>query len=185
LGLEPRRYFVASLHRAENVDLPAHLTALVETLEAVAARHGLPVVVSTHPRTRNSLERLAPAAGEQVRFLEPFGFHDYVRLQQDACCTLSDSGTISEESAILGFPAVTLRNAMERPEAMDTGNMILTGRDPDTILQAVELAIAAGTSAAATPIPAEYQVTNTSYRVLKLILGTAKLSHLWDGIVAA
>jgi UDP-N-acetylglucosamine 2-epimerase (non-hydrolysing) len=103
----------------------------------------------------------------------------------NARCTLSDSGTISEESSILGFPAITIRNAIERPEALDSGNIILTGLDQDVILGAVRMAIECREITREHPIPMEYGIANTSYRVVKLILGTAKLGHLWDGIVAA
>lgn len=185
LGLTPREFFVVSVHRAENVDVPAHFAQLLETLNRLATEYELPVVVSTHPRTRQRLEALERNVDQRVRFLPPFGYHDYVKLQLEARCTLSDSGTISEESSILGFPAVTLRTAMERPEAMDSGHIVLTGRDPDTVLQSVKLVIGSGETDRAQPIAKEYQVTNTSYRVLKLILGTAKLGLAWDGIVAA
>lgn len=185
LGLAPREFFVVSVHRAENVDVPAHFTQLLETLNRLARAYDRPVVVSTHPRTRQRLEALAATVDQRVQFLPPFGYHDYVKLQLEACCTLSDSGTISEESSILGFPAVTMRTAMERPEAMDSGHIVLTGRDPDTVLQSVKLVIGSGDTDRSQPIAKEYEVTNTSYRVLKLILGTAKLGHAWDGIVAA
>jgi UDP-N-acetylglucosamine 2-epimerase len=186
LGLPRGGYFLTSLHRADNVDVPERLRSLLVTLDRLATEHGLPVIVSTHPRTQEKLRRLAdrPSGGD-VRFLKPFGYHDYVHLQMHARCTLSDSGTISEEAAILGFPAVTLRNAMERPEAMDTGHIVLTGLDADVILNAVRLVVANHTATREHLIPAEYAVANTSFRVVKLILGTAKLGHLWDGLVAA
>jgi UDP-N-acetylglucosamine 2-epimerase (non-hydrolysing) len=106
-------------------------------------------------------------------------------LQQEAFCTLSDSGTISEESSILGFPAVTMRNAMERPEAMDSGHIMLTGMDIDTVMQSIKFVTESKAHDREQPIADEYNVRNTSHRVLKLLLGTAKLGHLWDGIVAA
>jgi len=185
LGLKMQRYFLVSMHRAENVDVPAHLTQLLEVVNALCERYGLPVVVSTHPRTKARLEKLRFASHGAVRFLPPFGYHDYVKLQIDAACTLSDSGTISEEASILGFPAVTMRVAMERPEAMDSGHIILTGLDPETILQSIALAMEYRDHDRRQPIAREYEVTNVSHRVLKLILGAAKLGHLWDGIVAA
>jgi UDP-N-acetylglucosamine 2-epimerase (non-hydrolysing) len=126
LGLTPREYFLVSAHREENVDSPARLSALLEILQRLSKLWSLPVVVSTHPRTRKRLDAAATAgrfgAGslEHVVFHEPFGFPDYVRLQQEAYCVVSDSGTISEESAILGFPAVTLRESIERPQAGGT-----------------------------------------------------------------
>ena len=185
LQLEPRRFFVVSMHRAENVDVEEHLKQLLEAMNLLVDRYQLPVIVSTHPRTKHRLDALKFKSRDNIRFLPPFGYHDYVRLQMDAYCTLSDSGTISEESSILGFPAVTMRTAMERPEAMDSGHIVLTGRDPATILRSVELVVQSAAHDRQQPIAKEYEVTNTSYRVLKLILGTAKLGHLWDGIVAA
>ncbi|TWT87102.1 UDP-2,3-diacetamido-2,3-dideoxy-D-glucuronate 2-epimerase [Pseudobythopirellula maris] len=191
LGLEEKRFIVVSLHRAENVDREENLRKLLGILNSLAERHGMPVIVSTHPRTQARLDELASSqegsatADERVRFLKPFGYHDYVRLQRDAFCTVSDSGTISEESSILGFPAVTTRTAIERPEAMDSGHIVLTGLDVGTVLESVEFVTKNRDHAAGQPIAAEYQVTNVSHRVVKLILGTAKLGHLWDGIVAA
>ena len=185
LNLEPQRFFLVSMHRAENVDVQLHLTQLLEAINQLGERYQLPIIVSTHPRTKHRLENLNFESNKLVKFLPPFGYHDYVRLQCDAYCTLSDSGTISEESSILGFPAVTMRTAMERPEAMDTGHIVLTGRDPETILRSVQLVVESAACDRQQGIAKEYEVTNTSYRVLKLILGTAKLGHLWDGIVAA
>lgn len=185
LKLESKKFFLVSMHRAENVDVKPHLTQLLESMNLLSERYEMPIIVSTHPRTKQKLEKLNFQSNKQVRFLTPFGYHDYVRLQEEAFCTLSDSGTISEESSILGFPAVTMRTAMERPEAMDSGHIVLTGRDPETILQSVALVTESQAHDREQPIAKEYEVTNTSYRVLKLILGTAKLGHLWDGIVAA
>jgi UDP-N-acetyl-L-fucosamine synthase len=184
LQLVRDRYFVASLHRAENVDDKVRLLQLLEMLNRLSRDYAWPVVVSTHPRTRQRLESLDFAFEANVRFLAPFGYHDYLRLQTDSFCTLSDSGTISEESSILGFPAVTVRTAMERPEAMDSGHIMLTGIDSDTILRAVRFAVASRDIDRQQPIAQEYEILNTSYRVLKLILGTARLGHAWDGIVA-
>jgi UDP-N-acetylglucosamine 2-epimerase (non-hydrolysing) len=184
LQLERGRYFVVSMHRAENVDDKARLLRLLDTLNRLSSSYEWPVIVSTHPRTRQRLESLDFECHANVRFLAPFGYFDYLRLQSDSYCTLSDSGTISEESAILGFPAVTVRTAMERPEAMDSGHMVLTGLDPDTILRAIQFVTANSSMDRQQPIAAEYEIRNTSTRVVKLILGTAKLSHAWDGIIA-
>ncbi len=185
LQLEPEKFFVVSMHRAENVDIKPRLTQLLKTLNRLSSDFGLPVIVSTHPRTRQRLKAIGVESTSNVRFLPPFGYHDYLRLQTSAYCTLSDSGTISEESSILGFPAVTMRTAMERPEAMDTGHIVLTGIDADTILRAVQLVTASRETDRQQPIAEEYQISNTSHRVVKLILGTAKLGHVWDGIIAA
>jgi len=187
LGLVPRRYFIVSLHREENVDSRARLTALLETLNALAERHDMPVIVSTHPRTRKRLEALGEAAMDpRVQHMKPFGFHDYNRLQMQAFCAISDSGTIVEEASILGFPAITPRDSIERPEGLDVGCVIMTGLDRTTILDCVSAVtqMFAEREAAGIPhpVPEDYRITNTSERVVSLILGTARLSNTWDGI---
>jgi UDP-N-acetylglucosamine 2-epimerase (non-hydrolysing) len=187
LGLERRRFFIVSLHREENVDSRERLGGLLGTLNALAAEHDMAVIVSTHPRTRNRLEALGAGPGDpRIRFLKPFGFNDYNHLQMAAFCAVSDSGTIAEEASILGFPAITPRDAIERPEALDAGCIVMTGLDRDTILTAVRAVTeafaereAAGLRGA---VPADYTVTNTSERVVNLILGTAGLSNQWDGV---
>ena len=184
LGLDSGGYFLVSLHREENVDNPDRLRGLVATLEALATQYQLPVVVSTHPRTRKRLEDLNLPVPDAVRFMKPFGFLDYNALQLNARCVLSDSGSISEEAAILGFPAVTVREAIERPEALDAGAIILTGLHPEVVLNAVELAVAEHHAGKRPSVPVEYQVGNCSQRVVRLIMGTAKLSNAWDGIRA-
>lgn len=183
LGLTERGYFIVSLHREENVDNGARLRALVTVLNALAARHDVPVIVSTHPRTRKRLDALDGVALDgRVQWMTPFGFHDYNRLQMGALCAISDSGTIAEEAAILGFAAITPRDAIERPEALDAGTLIMTGLDEATILDAVDAVIALRDERGAPPVPADYTITNTSERVVNLILGTARLSNTWDGI---
>lgn len=187
LELRPRGYFIVSLHREENVDSSARLASLVGTLNALAGHYDMPVVVSTHPRTRKRLEALGGVdIDARVRFLKPFGFHDYNRLQMRAFCAVSDSGTIAEEASILGFPAITPRDAIERPEALDAGCIVMTGLAPDAILRGIEAVTAmfAGREAAGIPhpVPGDYRIDNTSERVAALILGTAKLSNGWDGI---
>ncbi len=183
LGLKREGYFVASLHREENVDKRDNLRLLLSVLEQTSKDYHMPVIVSTHPRTRKRLEALsADKPDRNIRFLKPFGFYDYNHLQMHSFCTISDSGTISEESSILSFPAITVRNAMERPEALDSGNILLTGLNPDIIRQAIDVVTKEKDSQRRHPIPAEYEIENVSLRVLKLILGTAKLSHVWDNI---
>lgn len=185
LGLTPKGYFIVSCHREENVDFPANLRKIVTILNTLAETWNVPVVVSTHPRTRKRLEALEGLVIDpRIRFLEPFGFFDYNALQLHALCAVSDSGTISEESSMLNFPAVTIRQALERPEAMDAGTIILTGLDPETVRDAVALVIEEfrQNGGRYSRICPEYQVTNTSWRVLKLILGTAKLANRWSGI---
>ena len=185
LGLESRGYFLVSLHRQENVDSPEQLRELVAMMEALHARHELPVVVSTHPRTRARLEDAGISTDiAGIRFLAPFGFHDYNKLQIESRCVLSDSGTISEESAILGFPAVTVRNAMERPEAMDAGTIILSSTVSRAVLQAVEITLAQWDAGEVPPIPTDYTVPDTSRRVVNVIAGLAGLHNRWAGIRA-
>jgi UDP-N-acetylglucosamine 2-epimerase (non-hydrolysing) len=182
LGLEPRGYLLASLHREENVDNARSLRLVLRTLNHVAETWKLPVLVSTHPRTARRLEKLdEQSIHPALRFHKPFGFFAYVHLQQQAFCVLSDSGTISEEAALLGFPAVTLRNSMERPEALDCGGIVLCGLEPPQVEQAVRLVTAAG-AAPGREIPRDYLARDVSERVARLILGTAPLLHRWNGI---
>lgn len=169
-GLKPGEYFLVSLHREENVDNPDRLRSAILALQALRAEYGLPILVSTHPRTRKRIEALDDsAATEGITFHPPFGFHDYVKLQQDAKLVLSDSGTISEESSVLGFPAVTVRDFIERPEALDAGAIITTGLTPDGVLRAVGLQFALGRAAT---IPSGYEISDTASRVTRFILGT-------------
>jgi UDP-N-acetylglucosamine 2-epimerase (non-hydrolysing) len=183
LGLEPHRYLVVSMHREENVDSRKNLGLLIDTLNQLVQEYGLPIVVSTHPRTRLRLDEHGGLKfDERLRFNKPFGFFDYNKLQKTALCVLSDSGTISEESAILSFPAVTVRRSMERPEALDTGSIMLTGLDPVVIRGAVRLVAQQWRLGRIPPAPAEYLVGNVSQRVASLIVGTARLSNSWDAI---
>jgi UDP-N-acetylglucosamine 2-epimerase len=138
LALVPRQYFVVSAHREENVDTPATLESLLDSLNGLADEYGFPVIVSTHPRSLKRLEaRNFGGLSDRIIFSKPFGFLDYVQLQLHAFCVLSDSGTITEESSLLNFPAVTIRNAHERPEGMDVGTLIMSGLQRDRVLDAV------------------------------------------------
>ncbi len=183
LSLSPEQYFIVSVHREENVDSKENLHKVVDCLKALASHYEYPVIVSTHPRTMNRLKALDADLGEaDIRFLKPFGFFAYNKLQKDSFCAISDSGTISEESAMLDFPAVTLRKSIERPEALDKGSIVLTGLNADTLLQAVEVVVNESKVYPEREIPEEYRVANTSLRVLKLITGTAKLTSEWRGL---
>jgi UDP-N-acetylglucosamine 2-epimerase (non-hydrolysing) len=172
LKLEPRGYFVVSAHREENVDSPDNLRELLASLDALVRRHRKRVIMSTHPRTRQRLaaigKRKLPAG---IEFLKPLGFFDYVRLQRDAACVLSDSGTLTEESSILAFPAVMIRQAHERPEGMDEGTLIMSGLESARVLAAVKATMAAY---AANPRPfaiaADYLADNVSVKVVRIIL---------------
>ncbi len=200
LEIEANQYFLVSTHREENVDNQENLQKILHILNALAETYQLPVIVSTHPRTRKRIETLNElhqlkentktadklsdfTIHPLIRFMKPFGFLDYVHLQQKAKCVISDSGTISEESSILNFPAISLRESMERPEAQDAATIILTGFDKDVVLSSIQLLI---DEFKASPtyqhIAADYTIGNTSWRVLKLISGNAKLSNLWNGI---
>ncbi len=183
LDLDPGKYFIVSVHREENVDNPENLRKVVTCLQLLQEEYQIPVVVSTHPRTRNRLEKLnLDLSSHDIRFLKPFGFFDYNNLQMNACCAISDSGTISEESAILDFPAVTIRNSLERPEALDAGSILLTGLHPEVLVSAVKLATSERELFPNREVPWEYNVRNTSMRVAKFILGTAKLAHRWQNM---
>ncbi|QKE85631.1 UDP-N-acetylglucosamine 2-epimerase (non-hydrolyzing) [Arthrobacter sp. NEB 688] len=185
LGLEEGGYFLVSAHREENVDSPERLRALLDCLVAVRERFGLPVFVSTHPRTRKRLEALPEwSEPEGVTFSDPLGFHDYNHLQLKAACCLSDSGTIAEESTLLGFPAVTLRDSIERPEALDTGGILMTGLDAHDVVEAVAVAMASGHTRDGVGhlTPDDYLIDNTSERTVNFILSTARRHHAWAGI---
>ncbi|WP_434782251.1 non-hydrolyzing UDP-N-acetylglucosamine 2-epimerase [Ferrovum myxofaciens] len=142
MSLESGRFFIVSAHREENVDSPQNLLDLVDTLNALAEKFDFPVVVSTHPRTKKRLETLEPKGFHpQVHFLKPFGFCDYIKLQMEATCVVSDSGTITEEASLLNLPAITIRNAHERPEGMDVGTLIMTGLKREPVLDAVRVVL--------------------------------------------
>lgn len=174
LGLEPRRYFVVSAHREENVDDPDRLRTLLRTLDELARRAGQRVIVSTHARTRQRLDALpgADETDQRIEFLKPLGFFDYVALQMRARCVLSDSGTITEESAMLGFPAVTLREAHERPEGMDVGTLVMCGLSAERVLDAVRLVVSQHERLDPPPtLPHDYERTDVSRQVTRVIAG--------------
>lgn len=183
LKLKEKEYFLVSTHREENVDNPDNLYKILTVLASLAEEYQLPIIVSTHPRTRKRLEKLKNyRQSELIQFLKPFGFLDYVHLQMNAKCVLSDSGTISEESAMLSFPAISLRESMERPEAQDAGTIVLTGFNSDIVLNSIAAAVSEHDLKLHHQIPYEYEISNTSWRVVKLILGNTKLSNRWWGI---
>ena len=141
LKLEEGRFFIVSAHREENIDDPVNLKNMIESLRQLHDTYGFPIVVSTHPRTRKRLDELEVSL-EGVQFLPPFGFFDYVSLQKSAACVISDSGTIAEEGSLLDIPAVTIRNAHERPEGMDEGTVVMSGLRADRVLESVALVMA-------------------------------------------
>jgi UDP-N-acetylglucosamine 2-epimerase (non-hydrolysing) len=169
MSLAPRSYFLVTLHRAENVDLPERLASFFEGLNRVAETYTMPVVVSVHPRTADKLERFGVKASGRVHLLTPLGFFDFVKLERNARCVLSDSGTVQEECAIFGVPNVTLRDTTERAETLECGSGILSGADPMDIERTVAIALGSGPWT----VPPEYLVPNVSQAVVKIVLGYA------------
>jgi UDP-N-acetylglucosamine 2-epimerase (non-hydrolysing) len=181
-GLVAGGYFVASMHREENVDNPKRLASLLTALQALSTAYGMPVLVSTHPRTRKRLESQPEDTKAGLRFHSPFGFHDYIKLQQEAKMVLSDSGTISEESSILRFPAISLRSAIERPEALDTGGTITAGVKGDSIVDSVALVLGEIETDGFPDTPWEYEVRDASRRTVNFIRSTAATHHERAGV---
>jgi UDP-N-acetylglucosamine 2-epimerase len=182
LGLTKGGYFLVSAHRQENVDNLARLADLLETLKAIHEEWKMPVMVSTHPRTRKQLDNL-PGYVETpgVIFHEPFGFMAYNKLQLNALAVISDSGTISEESSILGIPAITIRDSMERPEALEVAGVVMTGLKCDNVIAGLREVIANPPKADRT-LPEGYEVQNFAERVVRFIISTASRHHEWAGI---
>jgi UDP-N-acetylglucosamine 2-epimerase (non-hydrolysing) len=172
MGLEPGRYFIVSAHREENVDTPENLADMVETLNALAAQYDVPIIVSTHPRTQKRLDALNIGhLNSRIQFLKPFGFCDYVKLQMDALCVVSDSGTITEEGSLLNLPAVTIRNAHERPEGMDVGTLIMAGLKKERVLDAVRVIIAQHKRGTRVMAPVgDYEAQSVSKKILRIVL---------------
>ena len=190
LGLNKDKYFLVSAHRQENVDSPERLEDLLASLKAIHEEWGLPLMVSTHPRTRKQLEAI-PSYKEMkgVTFHEPFGFLDYNKLQLNAKCVISDSGTISEESTILGFPAITIRDSIERPEALDFGGIVMTGLSAQNVFSGISEVlmrpgerISSGDVYLTQTLPEGYEVPNCSERVVRFMLSTVARYHEWAGI---
>jgi UDP-N-acetylglucosamine 2-epimerase (non-hydrolysing) len=172
MELEAGKYFVVSAHREENVDTPQNLLDLIETLNALAETYRHPVIVSTHPRTRKRLDALDLGKLDPlIRLLKPFGFCDYIKLQMEALCVLSDSGTITEEASLLNLPAITIRNAHERPEGMDVGTLIMSGLRKERVLDAVRVIVSQHVRSPRAMLPVQdYEAGAVSKQVLRVVL---------------
>ncbi|TWC53417.1 UDP-N-acetylglucosamine 2-epimerase (non-hydrolysing) [Pseudomonas sp. SJZ080] len=171
-GLEQDKFFIVSIHREENVDTPDNLRDLLDTLRALADQYGFPLIVSTHPRTRKRLEALGESLDHPlIRFVKPFGLLDYIKLQMSAFCVLSDSGTITEEASLLNLPAVTLRNAHERPEGMDEGTLIMSGLKRGSVMDAVRVVTSQHSrEQRKVPVVPDYQGGPVSLQVVRVVL---------------
>ncbi|AMO37806.1 non-hydrolyzing UDP-N-acetylglucosamine 2-epimerase [Thauera humireducens] len=165
------RYFIVSAHREENVDSEENLRDLLQTLNALAEAYDVPVIVSTHPRTRKRLDALSGVEPDsRIQFMKPFSFCDYIRLQMEGLCVISDSGTITEEASLLNLPAITIRNAHERPEGMDAGTLIMAGLKKDRVLDAVRITVAQHTHEKASVRPVQdYENPSVSKQVLRIV----------------
>lgn len=169
LGLTRDGYLVVSMHREENVDSPARLSALIEALNFLVQESSMEVVFSVHPRTRNRLEELCLTIDRRIRMLKPLGFFDFIALQMGSKCVLSDSGSITEEASLLGFPAVMLRQAHERPEGMDEGTVVMCDLNPRRMSEAIELCVAQKLCCGPPKVVRDYDVDQVSWKVAKII----------------
>ncbi|MFA5830734.1 MAG: UDP-N-acetylglucosamine 2-epimerase (non-hydrolyzing) [Candidatus Paceibacterota bacterium] len=171
LGIQKEKYFVLTAHREENIDIPANFARLIKIIESVSEMYKMPIIFSCHPRTRKRMEEQKIILPKTVKIMKPMGLFDFVHLEMNAFCVLSDSGTISEESSILNFPALNLREAHERPEAMDEASVIMTGLNPERILQALEMVKNQSRGIKRDfRTPKEYGYANVSKKVARIIL---------------
>ena len=169
--LEKGKYFLMSIHREENVDSPKNFTDLLESIDAITENYKYPIIISTHPRTKKKLEEMGyEEENEYLRFAKPFGFHEYNQLQLNAYCVISDSGTITEESSILKIPAITIRQAHERPEGNDEGTLIMTGLNKNRILESIEVVVNQHNNDGPMRMVNDYSIDNVSKKVLRIIL---------------
>lgn len=175
LNLEKDKYFVISIHREENVDNLDNINTILDAFDLIAKKYGYPLVISTHPRTRKRINELGMPENDLFRFHKPFGIFDYVKLQKNAYCNLSDSGTIHEDAGIMGIPAVVVRESSERPEAYDTGNVIISGVNLSSIMLSIEIARSQYEELIKFNTPDDYKDLNVSDKVVRLIVGLCKL----------
>lgn len=169
MELTTKQYFLASIHREENVDDVRHLELLVESFNGIVEARKLPLILAAHPRTKDRLTKIGADFHSLVRVTKPLGLFDYVALQKDALCVLSDSGTITEESSLMGFPAITVRQAHERPEGMDEGTLVMSGLDTEDIIQAIDVVVRQAEMHGRSAIVEDYDVDQVSWKVLKII----------------
>jgi UDP-N-acetylglucosamine 2-epimerase (non-hydrolysing) len=172
MGLESNKFFIVSAHREENIDSKENMRDMVEALNAIADTYNMPVIVSTHPRTKKRLDTMELGGlNKYIQFLKPFGFCDYIKLQMEALCVVSDSGTISEEGSLLNLPAITIRNAHERPEGMDEGTLIMSGLKKDRVLDAIRVIIAQHDKTRRVMAPvADYEGGPVSKQLLRVVM---------------
>jgi UDP-N-acetylglucosamine 2-epimerase (non-hydrolysing) len=172
LDLQSRKYFIVSTHREENVDSDTNLKDLMNTLESIAKKYNLPVIVSLHPRTAKRIEALnLQSSNPLIKFMKPFGLMDYLKLQIESKCVISDSGTITEESSLLNLPAITIRNAHERPEGMDEGTLIMTGLKEDKVLEAIDVVDSQfNEDERVFPIITDYESKIVSKKITRIVL---------------
>lgn len=175
LNIEKDKYFLVSIHREENVDNSFNLKKILDALESIASKYEYPLIISTHPRTRNRINELNIATNDLFNFHKPFGMFDFIKLQKNAYCTLSDSGTIHEDAGIMGIPALVVRESSERPEAFDNGNVILTGVDLQVILTSIEIVRKQVDNNVKFKNPSDYQEENFSDKIVRLIVGMSKI----------
>ncbi len=177
LNLTKGKFITASIHREENVDKRGGLESMVKCYNALVQKWDMPVIVSTHPRTRHRLESLAldKVSDSRIIWHKPFGLIDYIALQTNSFCVVSDSGTIHEDSSILNFPAVAIRKSTEKAESIDAGHCVITGLDPESVLRSVEIAISDLVDLERSPMPHEYSPLNVSGKVVRIILGMTKV----------
>lgn len=164
-------YFIVSTHREENIDSEINFSDLLNTLSEIIKKYNKKVIVSTHPRTKKKLEALGFVNNNpMIEFMKPFGFFDYIKLQKNAFCVISDSGTVTEESSILGFPAITIRQAHERPEGMDEGTLIMSGLEKSRVLDAIDVVTKQNMNGDSIRLISDYEPENVSIKVLRIIL---------------
>jgi UDP-N-acetylglucosamine 2-epimerase (non-hydrolysing) len=179
LKIKAHEYFLVSAHRQENIDDPLRMLQLIDGLNGVAEKYNVPIIVSTHPRMRSKIDNQSIEIHRAIQFHKPFGFFDYNKMQKEARIVLSDSGSVSEESAILGFPAITIRDSIERPEALEAGSIIMSGITRKGMLEAITIL---ENTPSSQNVPQEYLIPDSSNRVVRFIASTVHQHSFWSGL---